>query len=295
MILNFSGFLKHIDDIFGAASQPYAEYPSTLLGRLQLLWGAIVQLASSMTPPFFVLCLAGSVYCALKFPRYSLPLLLLSVSYYLTFINLVRYVPVRFVIPIAIILAFFGGKLLADIWDKAQWKHLSRAAIALAFAYAVIFPVQLDLLLMGESRYAAEQWIEEHFEAGALVETFAPHQLLKYYPRFPPSVKVRSSRIEGGMQWEPLETKGDMTSLPNLHSGSEAPDYIVLSELWYERFIDTEAEGTDGGRVLSDLFQSRTPYTLVASFKTRTLVPIDLSINPRIDIFARTKGKDFPD
>ena len=69
-----------------------------------------------------------------------------------------------------------------------------RAAICLIFAYAALFPIQLDLLFMGESRYAAERWIQEHFEQGALVETFAPHILLKYYPRFPSGSSCAAAR-----------------------------------------------------------------------------------------------------
>jgi 4-amino-4-deoxy-L-arabinose transferase-like glycosyltransferase len=288
LIFNVSGFLKHVEFIAGSASQPYAEYAPTLLGRLQLLWKTILQLASSLTPPVFVLCLVGSVYCALRFSRYSLPLLVLAASYYLTFINVVRYVPLRFVLPISIIIAFFGGKLLAEVWYKAPWKNLTRAAICLTFAYAAVFPVQMDFLLIRESRYAAEQWLQKHFAKGALVETFTPYSLLKYYPRFPSWVKVRSSKLEAGTQWEPLELRADSVRLPNLYTGREAPDYIVLSGLWYERFMNDDMGNTDGRRVLSDLLQGHTDYTLVATFQTPTVVPIDLSINPRIDIFVRT-------
>jgi 4-amino-4-deoxy-L-arabinose transferase-like glycosyltransferase len=289
LLFNFSGFLKHVEIITGPASIPYAAYEPTLLGRLQLLWETVLQLASSLTLPFFVLCLAGSFYCALKFPRYSLPLLVLAASYYLTFINVVRYVPLRFVLPISVIIAFFGGKLLAELWYKSPWKSLTRAAICLAFTYAAVFTIQLDLLLMADPRYAAEQWIQEHFEQGALVETFVPYTLHSYYPRFPSWVKVRSSKLEAGTQWEPLGSKANKAHLPNLYTGREAPDYIVLSGLWYKRFMRDNMVDTDAGRVLSELFHGHTDYTLVATFQTPTVVPIDLIINPRIDIFAKVK------
>jgi hypothetical protein len=185
-------------------------------------------------------------------------------------------------------MAFFGGKLLAEFWYKGPRKSLMRVAICLAFAYAALFPIQLDLLFIGESRYAAERWIQEHFEQGDLIETFAPHPLLKYYPRFPSWVKVRSSKIEAGTYWEPLVTRADMVGIPNLYTGREAPDYIVLSGLLYGQAMDDEMKGTEQGQVLSDLFQGRTDYALVATFKTPTIVPIDLTINPRIDIFKRT-------
>ena len=120
LLFNFSGFLKHVRWIT-VESQPYAEYTPTLEGRLQLLWATAGALAHGFTPPLFGLCLVGAVYSALRFPRYSLPLLFLAASYYLIFINVVSYLPLRFVLPIGIILAFFGGKLLADFGTGAPW------------------------------------------------------------------------------------------------------------------------------------------------------------------------------
>jgi hypothetical protein len=289
LIFNFSGFLKHIEDIVGPSSQIHISYASTLVGRLELLGRSISYLASSLTPPLFILCLAGSVYCALRFPRYSLPLLFLAASYYLTFINVIRFVTIRYLLPIHIIFAFFGGKLLAELWYKAPYKSLMRAAICLVFAYAALFPIQLDLLLIKDPRYAAERWMQAHFEEGALVETFAPHPLLKFYPRFPSWVKVRSSKIEAGTQWEPLVTKPDEVGLPNVYRGREDPDYIVLSGLLFEPPVDDKLKNTDQGRVLSAFFQGHTPYTLVTTFQTQTIVPIDLLINPNIYIFEKTQ------
>ena len=240
--------------------------------------------------PLFGFCLIGSFYCALRYPRYSLPLLFLAASYFLIFINIVFYVRFWFVLPMGIIMAFFGGKLLADLWYTGPWMRLTRAAISLAFAYAAAFPMQLDILYLKESRYAAEQWMQEHFRQGAIVETFAPYVLHKYYPRFPSWVKVQSSKLESGTQWEPQAL--NRVRLPNLYTGREAPDYIVLSGKWYERYLKARAADTDQARVLRELFQGSTGYTLAAAFKTPTVVPIwTLPINPRILIFERA----YPD
>ena len=289
LLFNFSGFLKHVRWLTGPGSQPYVSYAPTLTGRLQLLWETGVALAQGFTLPLFGLCMGGAVYCALKFPRYSLPLLFLAASYYLTFINVILYVWPRFVLPIGIILAFFGGKLLADIWHSGPWEKLRRGAICLAFIYGGLFPAQLDLLLMGrESRYAAEQWIQQHFRKDAIVETFAAQnvRLGWDYPRFPHWIKVRRSKLEAGTQWIPYETPPDEVRFPNLYSGREAPDYIVLSELSGRVPRDSEEE-----KILTALYQSRMGYALVATFKAPTIVPIRLlPVNPRIDIFERTES-----
>lgn len=290
VVFNFSGFLTHVDVIIGSASSPYAQYAPTLTARLQLLAETIRQLATSLTLPLFTVCLVASVYYMFKFPRYSGPILFLAASYYLTFINVVRYVPLRFVLPVSIIVAFFGGKLFSELWDSGRWKILIRAAICLAFAYAALFPLQLNFLFVRDSRYAAEQWMQKHVQEGALIETFTAYSLLKYHPRFPIWANVRSSTAVAGTQWEP-ESRVDQGRLPNLYTGREPPDYIVLSQM-YGEFLSDEVTADDGRQIFSDLFSGRTDYKLVATFQTETLVPLDLkdlSINPRIDIFARTR------
>jgi Dolichyl-phosphate-mannose-protein mannosyltransferase len=289
LLFNLPGFLKHIGLITGS-SKPYAAFQPTLFGRLHLLQETASQLALGLTPPLFGLCLLGSIYCALKFPRYSLSLLFVAATYYLTFIDVVRYVPLRFVLPIGIIIAFFGGKLLAELWLHGPWEKLRRVAICLVFAYAAFFAIELDLLLIRDPRYSAEQWLQENLGEGAIIETFAPRDTsFKHYPRFPSWVKVRSSKLAAGTEWEIRDSRPDRRIIPNLYMGREPPDCIVLSNYWYRELLIPEAENTAEARVLQDFFQGRTDYTLRATFETPTLVPIHgLPINPRIDIFVRT-------
>jgi hypothetical protein len=70
--------------------------------------------------------------------------------------------------------------------------------------------------------------------------------------------------------------------------GREAPDYIVLT------FLRGQEANIHHERLFADLFQSRPGYTLVATFKISTIVPILLNMNPRIDIFERTEEYSTP-
>lgn len=74
--------------------------------------------------------------------------------------------------------------------------------------------------------------------------------------------------------------------MPDLYISRENPDYIVLSDLWYHRFMGSDKADTEQARILRDLFEGRLGYTLVAEFKTPVVLPIEeLFLNPRILIF----------
>jgi len=287
-MFNFSGFIKHVEGIIAGKSK-FETHPQTVQGHLQLLWEAGVMMALSLTLPLFGFCLIGTGYCAWRFPKYSTPILFLAASYYLLFFNVALQLKVRFLIPIVIITAFFGGKLLADISHQAPLRLLVRGGICLFFAYAALFPIQLDLLLMQDPRYEAEQWLRTYTDDGDIVETFAPKaSAFKHYPRMPSWVKMRGSQMAAGSRWLTRSLPPNMIMFPNIYMGQETPDYIVLTEFFYTlSHRDESGQST----FLNDLVQGRTPYTQVATFKTPTWIPIRyLPINSRITIFAQASG-----
>jgi hypothetical protein len=290
---NFSGFVKHVAFITGKGWKDYTVHDPTWLGRLQLIGDMISALFTGLTPPIFVACVAGSLYCAFKYPRNSLPVLFLAVSFYLTFNTVAVRAEYRFGLPIGMIIAFFGGKLLSAVWYTKSWQMLSRVAVCAILVYEGLFVIQLDTLFLTESRYDAEQYIRTHFAEGALVETFTPHHFHKYYPRFPLSLKVRGSRLAAGTQWEVMTTTPDKIFLPNLYQKPGAPDYIMLSDAWYGRFL-RDRDGSEEAGFLRELFEGQAGYRLIKTFKTPTILPIYLPLNPTIIIFSADRAGSSP-
>ncbi len=291
---NFSGFLKHVQFITGPGRGNYTDFPLTPLGTLGLLWETASYVADGLTLPLFAVCLVGCVVYAIRYPRRTLPVLFLAASYWLTFLNVMRMVVPRFALPMVILMAFFGGKLLSDFWREAPRRALVQTGIVAVFVYAALFATQLDYLLVRDPRYRAERWLEEHAKNGTLIETFVAPSLLNYYPRFPERVRVRASRLQAGTAWDARTPKKEAIQIPNFYLGREAPDYIVLSSFWYHRFfVEADQDAPDiaaGRRVLEDLGAGRMGYRLVANFKTRQILSWavnDLFVNPRILIFAR--------
>lgn len=289
LLFNFSGFVAHVRYITG-----FQQFSVTPAERLKLMVMVAAHVADGMSLPLFAASAAGTAYCGLRLPRAALPLLILPISYTAMFLNVALYTYPRYVLPIALVMSFFGGKVLADLWSGDVGRNAPRTAIAAAaravivaaFLYAAAIAVQLDVLLLKDPRYAAERWLERNTEPGAIVETLAlPYAVETWYPRFPAHVRVRSSRLAEGTRWAP-NPESDRLDLPNVYFGREAPDYIVLSEPWYRRFLKGRARSET--RVLRELFGGRLGYVEVADFKTPALMDFRQFVNPRVLIFKKS-------
>ena len=291
LAFNASGFLEHVRFIKGRGSEPWQEFPASLAGRIGLVDKIVEYLGGNLGPPLFVAVLGGAVYGAIRYPRECLPLLLLAASYVLTFLEVVLYVMQRFALPVAILLAIPAGKLLDDVWVKMRWPA-ARLAVVVAFLPPAALCIQLDVLFLRDSRYAAERWLEERTREGDTVETFAPpSETATYYPRFPERVEVRRSRLAAATTWAARTGRRDP---PDADTGTDLPDYIVLSEFRYGQVERGDPADPDS-RALKALFGGRLGYALAAEFKTVPFIPLrDLLLNPRILIFRRTSNEGEP-
>jgi Dolichyl-phosphate-mannose-protein mannosyltransferase len=180
LVWNSAGFRAHLALITGRASQDFREFTGDVSGHLSLLVQTVANLGFSLGWPAFAVCLVG-IGMALRgretgWPR--LTLLLPAAGYYLFFLSVVLYSYDRFVLPIAVLLAFFGGAVLARVWATERW--WARIAVGLLLAYGLGRCVSLDLAMAHDARYAAEAWLEEHAPPPTLVAPIGP---LEYLPR----------------------------------------------------------------------------------------------------------------
>ncbi|HEY6554862.1 MAG TPA: glycosyltransferase family 39 protein, partial [Vicinamibacteria bacterium] len=177
---NFAGFRAHLALITGSASQDFREFSGDLSGHLSLLVQSAANLGFSLGWPAFVVCLVG-VGLALRGREAGWPsitLLIPAAGYYVFFLSVVLYSYDRFVLPIAVLLAFFGGAVLARAWATGRWA--ARAGVVLLMAYGFGRCLSLDVAMTHDARYAAEVWLAEHAAPPALVAPIGP---LEYLPR----------------------------------------------------------------------------------------------------------------
>jgi len=245
VILNPEGFLAHLRVIAGPASYPFRMFPNDLSGHLALLRQTVRHLAFAMGLPALLVCAAG-VAAALARPRAHarwLFLLVPAVSYVATFLHVVLYEYDRFVLPLCLVLALFGGWLLARGLRSGAPLRTAAAVLAVAvLSYSLLYAASVDRLLTHDSRYAVERWLASNVPPEALVGAVGP---LEYLPRL------------GGRHWRRLGPS--VARLVQVH-----PDYVMVNADYAAR-----ADPGTGERELYDaLFAGRLGYRLALRERT---------------------------
>jgi hypothetical protein len=214
----------------------------TLLGMnidlLQRSWGW----------PLFVAGLGGIAVAVAETQsrRVALCLLLIAVSYYAGFIGVVRYTFDRYLLPICVIQAMFAGIAFDRFlrWPHGLLRAMAPALVAAVFAYSILYATPVDVLMVRDSRYAAEQWLDVHAGRDHFVGTM-----------FPPVVLPRLQRFQ----------HGDVGTIASLRENW--PSYYVLNAD-YARAIPADSPGAE---LIAGLQHETLGYRL--AFRWRTPSP----------------------
>ena len=283
LAFNLGGFIEHVRFITGPGAESYRMYPQTVFGHVQLAGLTLQLVRESLGWPLFVLCAAGVAIAAMtqRLRRRAFWLAVPLVSYYLTFINVILYNYDRFVIPMCVVLALFGGLAVVVLLDvDVIAAPIRRAAVAGVFAYTLLYAGTVDVLMVRDSRYAVERWMREHVGPDDLVGISG---LSEYLPRL------------DGFRSEEISTIDAVER--------ERPAYVVLNAD-YARAVPLD---TGWGQMIAALHDRALGYRLVFSFREQSPWPWlpgahpDLvgtredtfisstlrNINPTIEIFRR--------
>jgi hypothetical protein len=288
LLFNLAGFMDHVRFLVGNGSTPYRMFEPTQAGRLELLrfTGHVIEV--SLGWPLFLVSVTGLLVAAAtpRLRRMAIWLALPVVSYYLGFINVILYTYDRFVLPICLVLALFGGLALDFLLTARSldgglagrtWRVTS---VMLIFAYTLLYAGTVDVLMLGDSRYAVEDWANAHVGPDDFI---AVSGLQEYRPRF------------DNLRWLDI---GDVVALER-----DRPLYFVLNAD-YAREV---RPWTSWGKLIGGVQDGALGYRLVGRFRRRSPWPWlpgghpDLvgtrqetpvfstlrNINPTIDIFRR--------
>jgi hypothetical protein len=174
----------------------------------------------------------------------ALALVALEATYYIGFIDVILYVYDRFLLPVAVIQAMLGGVALDRFLGERRRPSWRVAAVSAIFVYTVLYAGTVDLLMLRDSRYAAERWLRDHARADDAIGIALPMVVL---PR------LNDLRYQ------------DVGNVEEL--GREAPRlYVVNAD--YARAIPVDSPG---GRLIEGLQRGTLGYSL--AFRYRTPAP----------------------
>src|SRR5262245_29689207 len=148
---NVEGLRAHLRLVTGSASKDFQEFPNTIAGHAGLLWSTVLNTAFVMGVPAFLAALVGVVLAIRRNDRCLLVLLVPAVSYYLFFMMVALYCYDRFVLPLAILLAFFAGDVLGRMSRRDTW---GKVVAGLVLTYGLGRALSVDVLLARDSRFA---------------------------------------------------------------------------------------------------------------------------------------------
>jgi 4-amino-4-deoxy-L-arabinose transferase-like glycosyltransferase len=266
-------FLAHLRLVIGPASDYIPVYENTIQGHLNMLWQSTRHIHFSLGWPLFSACIAGLGVSTFSKKRNPLLfwLLIPGLSYYLFFIHVVRMNFDRWLIPLCIILSFFGGKLLSDLVRPDQKLAASKKALVGALLiYSFFYSASVDLLMAKDSRYQVEKWMRDNIGTEALVGVLDSKE---YLPRL------------DGFRWT-------MIKFPLRDFEQEKPDYLLIN-VEYMRRHDPKGPKY---KFHLDLTQKKLKYRLAASYKFNSkwilMSPGSIltnleKINPEIRIYKR--------
>jgi hypothetical protein len=180
LLFNWSGYIAHVRTTT-EWSQYAPMFDASILGRVSLTWLAARQVAESLGWASAAAAAGGLFLASRQHLQAALCLLVPVVSYWLLFLNVIRYSFDRFLMPICVVAAVLAGFGLARLTATGAWSASRRSLAAAALVFSLAYTVPLDTMIVFDARYAAERWIAEQLSPGESVGTLG----LNYLPRFP--------------------------------------------------------------------------------------------------------------
>lgn len=182
-VFNFRGVVDHfrllwtLNDLHAVprTARGYAELTVLTGGMFRLLLGW----------PLLLAALAGVAAAAWnRERRWWLWLLLVPVSFHLTFTFVTLYAHDRFLFGGVFVAALFAGSMLADLLDQVRMRLAGRVVVAGILGYSLLSAASVNAMMDVEARNTTRKWVEDRANEGDRVGLIG-----WYMPTLGPSVR----------------------------------------------------------------------------------------------------------
>jgi hypothetical protein len=231
VMFNFGGIVSHFRLLSNVAD--IAVVPRTFAGYAELSARTVDSFRLALGWPLFVMAVIGIASAtARKERRWWLWLLVVPLSFHLTFTWVVLYICDRYLFGGIFVLALFAGSALSDLMENRRWWPAAWTTVAGSLVYSLLYASSINVMMNRDSRNVARGWVLAHADEGASVGMIGA-----YLPSMgPPIDGVRL----GASAADVMQVK---------------PDWIMLNARFARRF---ETERSPAGRELLDALKNGT-------------------------------------
>jgi hypothetical protein len=249
-IFNFEGFREHWR-FWSEGGPVFKVMRERAPGPLRFAWRLLVSLEGLFGLPVLALCLAGSAFALAAVPATRV-LVLPFLSYFV--ISLVpAFLEPRVVLPLLPLLAIWGGVLGSRLLRSgAVFRPLGAGLLALALAHELAVSLNLDLRMLLDSRYEAEEFLAAHAAPGSRVAALSGSKFLPRLGRMDYRVRwfepgeLRPGAIEAdGFDWVVVAAGGhpfaDRAYLDEIRAGRHGYElsYVARGGRPLPRWLET--------------------------------------------------------
>ena len=247
MVFNLAGFAAHIRLL--STLGDLAIVPRTFAGYLELSGLTLSLFRWALGWPLFLLSAAGIAGALVRRERrWWLWLLVVPLSFHLSFTWVTLYVNDRYLFGGIFVLALFAGAAGADAFDDFRWRLTPRLLVAASFVYALLYAASINVMMNLDARRAVTSWVYASTDARAVVGLVGGRAYM--------------ARIEPPAQATTVE--------PTVEAVRQAsPDLLVLNARFARRF--EQARAPEGRVLLRALQDGSLGYDEV--FRYRAALP----------------------
>ncbi|MCK5013991.1 MAG: glycosyltransferase family 39 protein [Candidatus Omnitrophica bacterium] len=234
--------------------------------------------------PLFIAGMSGMVWSIISPSIKNKSRLYILIGYFIliyVFLSTRSNTSQRFIFPIIPIISVFAG-IFFELGKEIKWpkvKMLVMPAVVFITGYSLFYAINVDLLLLKDSRVEANRWIERNIPGNAVVAAFSYQ---RYLPNFD---KNRKIRFLNQVVNRDSDIKQFIETFPTI-----PVDYLILSDLFYKRYMHYENYPVRK-KFFRSLLNEEMQYTIAAEFKYKSLLTPEVDfVNPKITILKNKRS-----
>lgn len=239
IVLNPSGFRDHLRVLSGFSD--IAIVPRNVAGAWELTWRTVDLMRFSLGWPMFAVALVGLAQaCRRPDRRWWLILLLVPLSFHLTFTWITFFVCDRYLFTGVFVLALFAGSALGDIWGGTgrRWARVSAAATLLV---TLPYAASINPMMNADARKTAR---------AAVVDATTSDETVGLVGRYVPVIPLP-------LRTSVIDTRDDLAGA--------APDYVIVNARFAARF--EQARRPAGRELMRALRDGSAGYDLALTYR----------------------------